>query len=205
MTRWLSGCRWLSGRLLRPREADEAQVLAAARDELRERGYDGTTLSAVAVRAGARRSAVHRRWWTRAELVVDALADPRADPSAAGPPDTGSVVEDLRALRAGAREDAFWRALPGLVADAAESPELSSAIHDRLVRPRVERLRAVLRRAAARGELGAAADPDLLADVPAAMVAYRLLVGREPLDPAFLEAVHEGLLVPAATASVAAR
>lgn len=185
----------------RPREVDEAQLLAAARDELHERGYDGTTLTAVALRAGARRSAVHRRWWSRAELVVDALAGAGPDPSTA--PDTGSVVEDLRALRAGAHEETFWRALPGLVADAAESPELASAIRDRLVRPRVERLRTVLRRAAARGEL--AADPDLLADVPAAMVTYRLLVCGEPIDHAFLEAVHEGLLVPAADASRAAR
>ncbi|WP_291759486.1 TetR/AcrR family transcriptional regulator [Cellulomonas sp. 73-145] len=196
MTTWLTEGGWRH----RPTEADEAQLLAAARDELRDRGYDGITLTAVAERAGTRGSRVHRRWWTRAELVVDALADPRPDPSTA--PDTGSVVDDLRALRAGAHEEAFWRALPGLVAEAADSPELTSAIRDRLVQPRVEQLRAVLRRAAARGELGAA-DPDLLAEVPAAMVTYRLLVGREPLDPAFLEAVHEGLLVPAATGCAA--
>ncbi|WP_263729416.1 TetR/AcrR family transcriptional regulator [Cellulomonas sp. SG140] len=201
-----SGCRRLSGHrwLHRPPEVDEAQLLAAARDELCERGYDGITLSAVAARAGARSSTVHRRWWTRAELVVDALADPRPTGGAADLPDTGSLVDDLRALRAGLHEDAFWRALPGLVADAADSPELMPAIRDRLVQPRVARLRAVLRRAAARGELGAAADPDLLADVPAAMITYRLLVSREPVDRAFVEAVHDGLLARAATASCAA-
>ncbi|CAL8971710.1 DNA-binding transcriptional repressor TetR [Cellulomonas sp. T2.31MG-18] len=199
MTTWLTECGWRR----RPTEADEAQLLAAARDELSERGYDGITLTGVAARAGARRSTVHRRWWTRAELVVDALADAQPAATEAAVPDTGSVADDLRALRAGAREDALWRALPRLLTDAADSPELTSAIRDRLVQPRVARLRTVLRRAAARGELAAGADPDLLAEVPAAMVTYRLLVGREPLDPAFLEAVHEGLLVPAATGCAA--
>lgn len=201
MTTWLAEGRWRRG----PTEADEAQLLGAAVGELSERGYDGVTLTAVAARAGARRSTVHRRWWTRAELVVDALADAEPAATEAAVPDTGSVADDLRALRAGAREAALWRALPGLVDDAADSPELTSAIRDRLVQPRVARLRAVLLRAAARGELSAGADPDLLAEVPAAMVTYRLLVDREPLDPAFLEAVHEGLLAPAASASCAAR
>lgn len=201
MTTWLTECGWRR----RPTEADEAQLLAAARDELSERGYDGITLTGVAARAGARRSTVHRRWWTRAELVVEALADAQPAATEAAVPDTGSVADDLRALRAGAREDALWPALPRLLTDAADSPELTSAIRDRLVQPRVARLRTVLRRAAARGELAAGADPDMLAEVPAAMVTYRLLVGREPLDPAFLEAVHEGLLVPAATAGCAAR
>ncbi|BDO42958.1 TetR/AcrR family transcriptional regulator [Cellulomonas sp. NTE-D12] len=195
------GRRW--PRPQHPHEVDEARLLAATRDELHERGYDGITLTAVATRAGARPSTVHRRWWTRAELVLDALAD--STPSSAAVPDTGTLRGDLRALRAGAHEEAFWRALPGLVADAADSPELTPTIRERLVRPRVEQLRAVLRRAAARGELAVGADPDLLAEAPAAMVTYRLLVGRDPLDPAFLEAVHEGLLVPAATAGCAAR
>jgi AcrR family transcriptional regulator len=58
----------------RPRDAsiDDA-ARAAARELLVEVGWDGTTLSAVADRAGVSRPALYRRWPTKTQLVFDTL------------------------------------------------------------------------------------------------------------------------------------
>ncbi|MFD0431658.1 helix-turn-helix domain-containing protein [Streptomyces zhihengii] len=49
-------------------------MLAATLDVLREQGYGGFTLEAVAARAGTTKPAIRRRWPVRQNLVIDALA-----------------------------------------------------------------------------------------------------------------------------------
>lgn len=71
-------------------------VLAAALDELSERGYSAFTVENVAQRAGAHKTTVYRRWPDRDALAVDALAESVA--AELPIPDTGSVDDDLRAL-----------------------------------------------------------------------------------------------------------
>jgi AcrR family transcriptional regulator len=58
----------------RPRDAsiDDA-ARQATRELLIEAGWDGTTLSAVADRAGVSRPALYRRWPTKTQLVFDTL------------------------------------------------------------------------------------------------------------------------------------
>ena len=58
----------------RPRNAaiDDA-ARAATRELLIEAGWEGTTLSAVADRAGVSRPALYRRWPTKTHLVFDTL------------------------------------------------------------------------------------------------------------------------------------
>lgn len=58
----------------RPRDAaiDDA-ARQATRDLLIEAGWDGTSLSAVADRAGVSRPALYRRWPTKTQLVFDTL------------------------------------------------------------------------------------------------------------------------------------
>ena len=60
----------------RPRLVDaDAAILAAARELLAERGWDGMTLGDVAARAGVAKTTLYRRWPGKAELVVDAMAE----------------------------------------------------------------------------------------------------------------------------------
>ena len=184
------------GRRGRRTEPGPAAVLRTARDLLAQTGYAGTTLTAVALRAGAGRSGVHRRWWSRAELVLDALAE-EASPTV---PDTGSLAGDLHVLQVLTSQQQLWRTLPHLVADLEDSPELTAAVRERLVRPYAHLVRSLLERAVARGELTSTTDLDLLAGVPVAMVGYRLLVTREPLDAEFLGTVLDQVLLTLAGA-----
>lgn len=189
-------------RLGRPRDVTrDAEILQAAREELAERGYERMTMAAVAARAGAGKATVYRRWASKAELVLDAaLCTADAALTIDRVPDTGSLTGDLAALRALKHHDeGVWQALAGLVSELPHAPELATVVHERMVRPRVRLVRALLERAAARGELQAGLDLDLVASVPSAMIAYRLLVSGEPLDSEFLVKVSDEIFVPLAT------
>ncbi|HEY0117200.1 MAG TPA: TetR/AcrR family transcriptional regulator [Cellulomonas sp.] len=189
-------------RLGRPRDTTrDAEILQAAREELAERGYERMTMAAVAARAGAGKATVYRRWASKAELVIDAVAcTADAALTLEKVPDTGSLSGDLRALRALKHHDeGVWLAMAGLVSELPHAPELASVVHDRLVRPRVGLVRGLLERAARRGELMPGINLDLLATVPPAMIAYRLLVSGEPLDTDFLVRLSDEIFMPLAT------
>lgn len=186
----------------RPRdESRDADILDAARAELADRGYERMTMAGVAARAGAGKATVYRRWPSKADLVVDTIVcTSQAALSVDDVPDTGSLRGDLAALRdLKHRDEGVWGALAGIAAELKHSPELAAVAEERLVRPRVACLRGLLERAAARGELAPGVDIDLVAQVPSAMVAYRLLVTGEGLDGAFLESLTDDVLLPLAT------
>lgn len=102
----------------RPRDpAKDVAVLTAVRELLVEVGYQGTTVLAVARRAGVGAPTIYRRWPTKEDLVEDAAFGhvgpvPVPDP-------TGDLRADLRAwvtLFLGRLADPVTRAaLPGLL------------------------------------------------------------------------------------------
>ncbi|MCL1872397.1 MAG: TetR/AcrR family transcriptional regulator [Promicromonosporaceae bacterium] len=186
----------------RPRdESRDADILEAARLELAERGYARMTMAGVAARAGAGKATVYRRWPSKADLVIDSIMC--ASEAALGigdVPDTGSLRGDFARVKAlASRDDAVWGALTGLISEIGHSPELREAVHERLICPRQALVRALLARAEARGETVPGADLDLIAGVPTAMIIYRLKLTGEPLDPAFLTALTEDVVIPLAT------
>jgi AcrR family transcriptional regulator len=193
----------LPRRVGRPRDAGrDADILQAARDVLAERGYERTTIDAVAARAGAGKATVYRRWASKSELVIDAaLCTADAGLTLADVPDTGSLRGDLTALRGlKHRDEGVWQALAGLVSELPHSPELARVVHERMVRPKVALVRGLLERAARRGELVPGVNLDLMAAVPSAMIAYRLVVSGEPLDGDFLRQLTDQILLPLVTA-----
>src|SRR5579875_1547319 len=103
----------------RPRDPRiDASILAATAELLVQIGYSNLTLAAVAERAGTTKTALYRRWSSKAELVHEA-AFPAAPTALAAP--AGDVAADVRAMLAATR-DVFTSpvvraALPGLVAD----------------------------------------------------------------------------------------
>src|SRR3954470_17199318 len=77
----------------------DPEILEAALDVLAETGYDGMTIDMVAARAKAGKATVYRRWSSKAELVIDAVACmKRGDLDEANLPDTGTLRGDLVAL-----------------------------------------------------------------------------------------------------------
>lgn len=80
----------------RPRDPDkDVAVLEAASELLVEVGYQGTTVVAIARRAGVGAPTIYRRWATREALIEDA-AFGRPAPAPLPEP-TGDLFADLRA------------------------------------------------------------------------------------------------------------
>ncbi len=180
----------------RPRsaEADEA-ILDATLELFADAGLEGLTVEGVATRAGVGKATVYRRYPGKLELVVASLR--AAADAASPPPDTGTIRSDLRelvdTLIGRLTRTAVGRAMPMLVAEAARVPELA-AEHQAIVREKRGRVRAVVERAAARGDLREGVDADLVVDACVGPVFYRFLVTRAPLDARFVSAHVESVL-----------
>ncbi|WP_258572729.1 TetR/AcrR family transcriptional regulator [Actinomadura parmotrematis] len=91
--------------------------MEATRALLAERGFDATTVQAIAERSGVRASAVYRRWATRTEIIERAVLPGPASVSVRA---TGDLPADLRrfvgAYLAVLGAPAARAAMPGLLA-----------------------------------------------------------------------------------------
>ncbi|HEU5034834.1 MAG TPA: TetR/AcrR family transcriptional regulator [Mycobacteriales bacterium] len=175
----------------RPRDPDlEQRLLAAAWSLLQSGGYDALTLTQVAAQAQAHRTDVYRRWSSKAQLVVDVLAE-HLPPIT--PVDTGALHSDLRAIVgdfAAAWSSPWVDGLVGLTADLHHDPDAELAFRVMAER-RGEPVRAALARARQRGEIGEFADLTLLGDLIEGPLMHRRMVGRQPLTPEYLDAVAD--------------
>jgi AcrR family transcriptional regulator len=172
----------------RPRstEADEA-IAHAALALLAEAGFEGVTVEAVAQRAGVARTTVYRRYPGKPELLVTVLAHACRAP--VDHPDTGSVVGDLTAVaegldRALASTD-IGRALPAVIAAAAQHPEVAAAHRDFVASRRRVALAAVAR-GIERGEVDPEVDPDMLVDLVAGPVFHRRFMSHRPVGDGWI-------------------
>jgi AcrR family transcriptional regulator len=182
----------------RPRDpARDARILEAAVALIAEVGYDGTTVEAIAERAGVGKPTIYRRWTGKAEVVAEAI---RARKATGEPVDTGSLRGDLRALvdllRATLRgEDVHLAA--GLTRLLRSSDELAALFREHVVEYERARWQAALDRAAARGELRGAADvTPLVADIGPALVFSRVMFSGDPIDDAFADELVDRVLLP---------
>jgi AcrR family transcriptional regulator len=182
--------------------AKDQQILDAAVEVLAETGFDGMTIDMVATRAGAGKATVYRRWASKNELVLDAVACmKRSDLDSLQVPDTGTLRGDLVAMiRPPSINDAErkLKVMAGLASMLSTAPELADAANEAIVEPRARINRMLLTRAVERGEISADVDIQLIALISPSMVAYRTLLLRKPIDRAFLIRVIDDIVLPAA-------
>lgn len=143
----------------RPRDAviDKA-VLATTRQHLAVHGLAGLSIAAVAEDAGTTRPSLYRRWPTKLQLAVAAVADlaeveppePTDDPFA-------DLVAELMHFRH-CITHASSLALAGVMLQEEVDPQFQREYREHLVKPRRARLRACFERAIIAGQLPADAD-----------------------------------------------
>lgn len=183
--------RTRSARVGRPRSAAaDAAILAATRAALVELGWSKLTLGDVATRAGVAKTTLYRRWASKNELVVDAVAGLFDELSL---PDRGSLAADIEGV---VLQFAAILARPeaqsGLMAVIAEATR-DEALRNRIRTSIVDRQKRLVlegrARAQSRGELPlepvpeeAARTADLIFDMVAGAVVHRTLVSAEPAD-----------------------
>lgn len=117
----------------RPRDPRiDSAILTATAELLVQFGYSNLSLAAVAEKAGTTKSALYRRWSSKAELVHEA-AFPTAPTALVAP--AGDFAADIRMMIEATR-DVFTTpvvraALPGLVADMTADPDLNARVMSR--------------------------------------------------------------------------
>ncbi|MEU7615308.1 TetR/AcrR family transcriptional regulator [Micromonospora rifamycinica] len=172
-------------------EAAREAVLQAADDLVAELGYAKVTIEGIAARAGVAKQTIYRWWRSKTDILVDAFTADSAQELTL--PDTGALRTDLRAhldqlvrFLEVSDSGAVFRALAG---QAQHDPELATRLRAEVL----PRLRAHDRvpfdRAAARGELPAGTDVDLLVDQTVGPIHFRVLVTGEPVTPTLLDAL----------------
>jgi AcrR family transcriptional regulator len=179
----------------------DPEILQCTLDVLAETGYDGMTIEMVAARAKAGKATLYRRWASKGELVLDAVACmKKGDFDEANLPDTGTLRGDLVAMiRPPSLEEAEkkLRVMAGLMAMLSQAPELADAANAAIVEPRAAINRMFFRRAIERGEIGPDCDVETLSLITPAMAAHRSLLLKKPVDREFLVSIIDGVLLPA--------
>lgn len=188
----------------RPRDPElDAVILNAAVELLCQEGFAGTSVEAVAERAGVGKATIYRRWPTREDLLLAAGGSTIACPSR---PDTGSLRQDLIILAQGLMtmltSTPVGRLLPATVAEVARNPELRTRL-DAFIDDRRRPVRQVLAQAAGRGELDDGIDHELIVDLMAGPIFTRVLLTGRPLEEdlaaRIVDAVLAGVLAPEGT------
>jgi AcrR family transcriptional regulator len=187
--------RRTDGRLDRSRDP---AILNAALAALAENGYNETNMNNIAARAGVGKAAIYRRWSSKAALIADALVYWRPDLIDDDAPDTGSLAGDFDALveRVARNEDELVSndVVLRVAVEAANDPQLASAL-DNLLLLRGRRLvTTILQRAAVRGEV-VDRDWSLVADVLTGVSLMRV-IGGQSVDAKFVREVLDTLIVP---------
>jgi len=176
----------------------EDAIVRATLELLAESGYDQLTIDAVAARARCSKATIYRRWPGKAALVMTAVRRHAGQPAAA--PDTGSVRSDLLAALEAMRSSLSGQdaaLILGLLMAMHRDPELAGVVREQVLDVKREVFGAVIGRAAARGDVPAATDAALLAEISSAVLFSRLLVTGEPLDDAFTQHLVDAVLLPA--------
>jgi len=179
--------------------AREAELFATVLDLLREVGYDGLTMDAVAARTRCSKATLYRQWTDKPQLVATALRHEKPDTLTGI--DTGSLRGDFAAAVARMnklRLEQDTALMRGLVQAVHAHPELLQALRDLLVDPELTGLDALLGRAVERGEIPA--DAPALSYVPHTLLGVLIvhqLLRDEPPDPVLFGDYVDAVVLPA--------
>ena len=171
-----------------------AAVLDATLEILSEGGLSSLTVDEVAERADVHKTTIYRRWRSREGLVVAALESQSTDNVPV--PDTGSLRDDVAAIArsvAANLSSPLGRALAQTIVGHGDDPEIAR-ITEEFWTSRFDRTAVVVERAIERDELPEGTDPRLLIEAVVAVVWFRSIATRAPVDDALVDTVVDVVL-----------
>jgi len=172
----------------RPRDpALDAAILTAALELFIAHGITGMSIEQVAKRAGVGKPTVYRRWSTKELLVADAIEAhvgtelqwPTHDEITLVPPQE-LVRRNIAAAARTAADPKFRALVAQIYGSATTHPLLMQTYWDHYIAPRRRLVITMLERAQADGTVARDADLDVLVDMLAGGVTYRVLQPNPP-------------------------
>jgi len=170
----------------RPRDpAVDRAIIAAATQVLAEAGFQAMSMEAVAQRAGVGKPAIYRRWASKQDLVLAVLERSTDQPEM---PAEGTARQRLTAFMQAwcraMRDERAARLSSALLSEAYRNRVLGVAVRKAFVDSRRQKVLAVLREGAERGELRPGVDLELAADVLLGPLLMRRLITQATVTPA---------------------
>ena len=149
-------------------------------------GYSALSLDAVARKAGVGKAALYRRWRSKADMASDLVKQLSAAAILLSDPgDQGSLEADLYAAllvaRRLMRHPLVRRILPDLYTAIPREPALAAAMRPGEMM-REKKVKALVDRAVARGELPAGVDRRVVTDMVIGPLYWRIIVLGERCD-----------------------
>jgi AcrR family transcriptional regulator len=163
----------------RPRSAQAHQaILKAALELLAEEGYQGMSIEGVAARAGVGKTTIYRRWESKEELVLDAVASLHAEIPII---DSGNLRADLitlmqTALHSFSENPALIDLLLKMGAEIKANRQPFQLLFTRLLAPRLQNINQLIRGAQERGEIRPDIDPLLIMSMIGGSLLYHYLL-----------------------------
>ncbi len=187
----------------RPRdERVDRAIIDATLELFAADGYSALSVEAVAGKAEVSKATIYRRWPGKRELILDALATLNDDfPSLT----SGSTKERLlNAMRYMANRDTgslAGRIMPRMMVYSLTQPDLYAEYFDRVIMPRREHLKRVLRDGIHSGELRADLDIETatMSIVGPVLLQVHSLGQRQPnadLPDRLMDILWPGLVAP---------
>lgn len=163
-------------------------VVAAVLEELAEAGYGALTMESVARRAGASKATLYRRWGAKQEMVLDAVASVSQPPESSGDATDvrSAIVEILTGVAAWLGDPMIRRILPDLLAEGLRSEAMGRALTTHIGEPRRSAVERALEGARRTGEVRPDVHLELLLDLTAAPIYWRISGLRSEVDEEYL-------------------
>lgn len=190
----------------RPRSVESHQaILEATLALVAAEGIQGTSIEAIATRAGVGKSTIYRRWSTKESLIVDAINELHVRMQFI---DTGHFRADLIASLKEFQhqletQPLLRQLLLRVFGEAQARPEFLQAFYERVFAVRVARVTKFFAQAQARGELRADLDPFFTASLILGPLIPNIVIGSflhapppQNLPERIVDAVLQGIGVP---------
>lgn len=164
-------------------------------------GYANLRMDDIAAEAKVSKSSLYRRWDSKSALVIAVIEELFARRGVMGP-ETDDVWLNLESLVLrlvrSLRDTELGAAIVGIVFERSHDPEIRK-VFDEIWRARRERIVDILSLGVGRGQVRQDIDLNVLADLAAGTVYYRLLIRTGSLDDALAGEIARVLRDGAAT------
>jgi AcrR family transcriptional regulator len=164
----------------RPRDTSvDRKVIDATLEILNSDGLGGLSIEGIASRAGVGKTTIYRRWDSKEELLVDAIATMVHEVEV---PDSGDIRGDLITAISGMHrfvsDTRAGEVFPWLVGEIASGSELGLRYAASVIGPRRVMMAQLITHAIERGDLSNDLDVDLAIDMLTGPVIIRRMMGR---------------------------